>query len=209
MKGKSIYIILIISLVILLFGVFYVITAYVGTDNDKESNLLSYIEEQDSIMHDMITDMMSIPESQSADIDYLNGMIPHHKSAIKMAESYLKYSDSNDEMKKLAENIIKIQSAETEYMESLLKTVKETDGQKELHYISEYNDAMHSSHSHSNNYDSISQVFAEGMTEHHQMAISMSEIILKYGDNENVKTLAKNIIESQQKEIENMNKFLQ
>ena len=44
--------------------------------------------------------------------------------------------------------------------------------------------------------------------EHHQMAVDMAEIIIKYGEDEQVKKLAENIIDTQKKEIEEMNNFL-
>ena len=64
-------------------------------------------------------------------------------------------------------------------------------------------------HSHNNeNYEHIDMAFAEGMMEHHQMAVDMAEIIIKYGEDEQVKKLAENIIDTQKKEIEEMNNFL-
>ncbi|KSV64092.1 hypothetical protein N182_36520 [Sinorhizobium sp. GL2] len=50
--------------------------------------------------------------------------------------------------------------------------------------------------------------FVCGMIGHHMGAISMSEVELKYGDDEQAKTMAKNIIEAQKKEIEEMTKWV-
>ncbi|MCF7917735.1 DUF305 domain-containing protein [Candidatus Gracilibacteria bacterium] len=43
--------------------------------------------------------------------------------------------------------------------------------------------------------------FVTGMIPHHQGAIDMAQIVLKYGKNEEIKTLAQNIIKAQQEEI--------
>ncbi len=180
------------------------------SDNNVDNEIDEFIKEQDSIMHSMMSDMGSLEYSGSADIDYLMGMIPHHKSAVEMAESYLKYGGENDNMKALAENIITTQNEEIDLMNNMLKSIKSenTGDETSRMYTEEYVNMMEHSHSHSVNYDSIDKIFAGGMSEHHQMAVDMSEIILKYSKNEEVKKLAENIIETQKKEIEEMNNFL-
>ncbi|MBY5355273.1 DUF305 domain-containing protein [Rhizobium leguminosarum] len=50
--------------------------------------------------------------------------------------------------------------------------------------------------------------FVCGMIAHHMGAISMSEVELKYGDNEEAKQMAKKVIETQKKEIEEMSKWV-
>ncbi|MBW9055191.1 DUF305 domain-containing protein [Rhizobium mesosinicum] len=50
--------------------------------------------------------------------------------------------------------------------------------------------------------------FVCGMIAHHMGAISMSEVELKYGDNEEAKQMAQKIIDAQKKEIEEMSKWV-
>ncbi|WP_087004748.1 CopM family metallochaperone [Rhizobium sullae] len=50
--------------------------------------------------------------------------------------------------------------------------------------------------------------FVCGMIAHHMGAISMSEVELKYGDNEEAKQMAQKIIAAQKKEIEEMSKWV-
>lgn len=50
--------------------------------------------------------------------------------------------------------------------------------------------------------------FVCGMIAHHMGAISMSEVELKYGDNEEAKADARKIIDAQTKEIAKMTKWL-
>lgn len=182
------------------------------TEAAVNDNISNYLAEQDNIMHNMMTAMMNTENSGSADIDFLAGMIPHHESAIEMAESYMKYGPENDEMKKLAENIIITQSEEINQMNDFIKSIKEsgvTDENNEEKYLEEYNQIMHNNHTHSErNYNNVDMAFAEGMIEHHQMAVDMADLILKYGSNEDVRKLAENIIDAQKKEIEEMNNFL-
>lgn len=180
-----------------------------GNDND---NISSYVAEQDNIMNNMMDSMMQVESTGNADISFLAGMIPHHQSAVEMAESYIRHGAENAEMKKLAENIIVTQNEEINQMNDMIKSISESgesDAGKEASYLKEYNQAMHSGHSQNkNNYDNIDTAFAEGMIEHHQMAVDMANLILKYGNNAEVKKLAENIVELQKKEIEEMNSFL-
>ncbi|MBY3597159.1 MULTISPECIES: CopM family metallochaperone [Rhizobium] len=50
--------------------------------------------------------------------------------------------------------------------------------------------------------------FVCGMIAHHMGAISMSEVELKYGDNEGARQMAQKIIDAQKKEIEEMSKWV-
>jgi hypothetical protein len=51
--------------------------------------------------------------------------------------------------------------------------------------------------------------FACGMIAHHIGAISMAEVELKYGDNEEMKTTAQEIIDAQTKEIEELTAWVE
>lgn len=183
-----------------------------GSETTGNNDISGYVTEQDNIMNNMMESMMNVESSGNADISFLAGMIPHHQSAVEMAESYIRHGAENAEMKKLAENIIITQNEEINQMNEMIKSISESgenDAAKEASYLKEYNQIMHNGHSHSqNNYESVDMAFAEGMIEHHQMAVDMANLVLKYGNNEEVKKLAENIVEVQKKEIEEMNSFL-
>ena len=70
-----------------------------GHSASADQNLNSYLADQDRQMDQMMTGMQGIPESGSASVDFLTGMIPHHQAAVDMAESYLKYGGENKELK--------------------------------------------------------------------------------------------------------------
>jgi uncharacterized protein (DUF305 family) len=50
--------------------------------------------------------------------------------------------------------------------------------------------------------------FVCGMIAHHTAAINMSEVELKYGDDQQAKSMAEKIIEAQKKEIEEMTNWV-
>lgn len=184
-----------------------------ASSSETTDSLSQYLQEQDMIMSEMMTNM-AVEPSGNASIDFLRGMIPHHKSAIDMAESYLKYGGTNSALKQLAVDIIEAQTGEIEQMNHLIQEIEtsgEKDEKKEQNYLKAYEKMMsghhHMNHGTSSNQD-VEQAFAEGMMMHHQMAVDMSRDILNYTDHEEVRQLAEMIIQAQEKEIQQMQSIL-
>ena len=67
-----------------------------------------------SAMDAMMTNMM-IPYSGNPDVDFINGMIPHHQGAVAMAKIVLEHGTDPD-VRKLAEGVIAAQEAEIKWM---------------------------------------------------------------------------------------------
>ena len=76
-------------------------------------------------------------------------------------------------------------------------------------YSGMFSDDSMSHHINPSGVDNIDQAFAEGMIMHHQMAVDMARDILDYSEQEEVKKLAQDIIDVQEKEIEQMQKLIQ
>jgi uncharacterized protein (DUF305 family) len=58
---------------------------------------------------------MAVDYTGDADVDFVNGMIPHHEGAVEMAKIQLKYG-KDPELKRLAKSIIVSQGKEIRYM---------------------------------------------------------------------------------------------
>ncbi len=74
-------------------------------------------------MHD---DMSSVKESNNADRDFVNLMLPHHQAALEMAKAELLYG-KDPQMRRLAQEIVTDQQSEIDLMQRWLqqhKTVK-------------------------------------------------------------------------------------
>ena len=67
----------------------------------------------------MHTDM-NVPLTGNADRDYVAGMIPHHEGAVDMAKVLLRHG-TDPELRKLAEDVVRSQSAEIVMMIGLLR----------------------------------------------------------------------------------------
>lgn len=177
------------------------------------SGVDSYLKAQDKIMDQMMEDMELKEKTGSSSLAFLTGMIPHHESAIEMSGEYLKYAPEDARFRQLAEDIITAQTSEIEQMKKMMEDIKggyQTDGTKEEAYLKEYNEMMeghHSGHSSSDTED-LDTAFAEGMIMHHQMAVDMARVIIKYSDNDSVTDYANSVIELQEQEISQMQDFL-
>lgn len=194
-----------------------------GADN-ADSDHARYMQEETAIMDRMMRDMELKKDTGNAALDFLDGMIPHHEAAIAMAESYLNHGGDQEKLKPLAEDIITAQKSEITQMKDMLKRITDS-GKTDLEAAGAYREAYqkmmtghHDGHNPGDHMSgsgntsgasgTIDTAFAEGMIMHHQMAVDMAKAILDNTDEQDVLTLARQIIDAQEEEISLMQEVL-
>lgn len=149
-----------------------------------------------------------------ADIEFVQGMIPHHEQAIEMSDLALERSD-NPEVVDLAERIKAAQGPEIEQMQGLLDEWGVDAGgeghggghggggghegmlsEEELTALGAAEGA------------SFDRLFLNGMIAHHRGAVTTSQTELQEGESAEAKELAQAIIDAQQAEIAEMEQLL-
>jgi uncharacterized protein (DUF305 family) len=138
------------------------------------------------------------------DRNFIEQMIPHHESAIAMAK-LAQQKTSRPEIKSLADDIITSQSDEIIKMRYWyeqwygVEVPKQNtaNGMMSMMYDSSDIDTLRQA-------VDFDKVFLEEMIPHHQMAVMMANMLKSGTGRQDMKTLARDIISSQSKEIDMM-----
>lgn len=149
---------------------------------------------------------------ENIDRHFIEQMIPHHADAIAMGHLALEQAE-HQEIKDLGQNIIESQSAEIDQMKSWYQgwfNVAVPDvfagtshgmGSGMMHGGMMNNESDIESLRTAEPFD---KAFIEEMIPHHQMAVMMAQMLKNSTTRPEMKQLADNIIEAQNKEIEQM-----
>ena len=163
-------------------------------------------------MDTMHADMTAGLQANNADEMFAKGMIPHHEGAVAMAKVQLQYG-KDAEMKALAQKIIDAQQGEIKFMQDWLASNEAK--QPTAPNVDEIAKAYQAGNSKSHNammqgmMDNDADVaFVKGMIPHHQGAVDMADVQLKYGKDKAMLQLAQQIKDAQNPEIQQMQHWL-
>lgn len=141
-------------------------------------------------------------------------MIPHHEQAIEMSDVLLAKEDVDPAVADLAQRIKDAQGPEIELMKGWLAARGASMPSEDMGDMSHggMDDGMMSHDDMTALEDAdgatASRLFLEQMIEHHDGAIEMAQSVLKNGKSPDVRTLAEEIIATQQSEITEMRQLL-
>lgn len=151
----------------------------------------------------------------SMDAHFIEQMIPHHDDAILMADIALEKAE-HQEIKLLAQDIKRTQSAEIEQMKTWYKG---WFGKEVPDVFAGTSHGMGSGMMHMGmmgdatdidelkNATDFDKTFIEQMIPHHQMAVMMAQMLERTTTRTEMKQLAQDIIEAQTREINSMREW--
>lgn len=159
-----------------------------------------------TLMNHMMDQMKRIQSTGSPDNDFAALMKAHHLGAIEMAEWEV-VKGTDPQIKQMAQKMIDDQQREVSELNTFLSGHGAHGGGDAF-----FKEAMASMNNMKMDMDhtgSVDRQFAQMMIPHHQSAVDMARAYLKSGGHEEkLKTMANNIISSQQKEINDLQSWL-
>ncbi len=164
------------------------------------------------IMDTMMERMESAQLSGIAETDFLIQMIPHHEAAIAMADYEISHGKDFD-MLQLAKSIAAEQTNEVQLMNLLLQHINKVKTKVSPGYHDLVMQAMNSMmnampENELLNNNTVDKAFALVMLPHHRAAIDMAKAVMKFSGDKQINAFAKDIISSEEIEIEQMTSFI-
>ena len=160
----------------------------------------------DMMPEDMARHMVA-PNSEYSDERFIDAMVPHHQGAVEMAQVALENAE-HEQIRRLAEDIITAQEAEIEE----LKQIKDQEygtsevpmemSQEEMRAMGMTADPQELA-----NQEPFDVRFIDAMIPHHQSAIVMANVALEESKNAQIRQIAGNIVNAQEREIEQMQRW--
>jgi uncharacterized protein (DUF305 family) len=138
---------------------------------------------------------------------FVAAMIPHHESAVDMAEIATKRGES-EFVRKLADDVISTQNAEISTMrreDEVLDTAGVKLGSLD---VPDHMTGMDDDPAELRKAKPFDRAFIEMMIPHHEGAVTMAKAELDKGEDPELKALAEDIISAQEREINEMREHL-
>lgn len=148
-------------------------------------------------------------QARKTDKAFVSGMVPHHESAVDMAEIALENAEHR-ELRQMAERIISAQEAEIAQMKRAHRRIfsaalrPSSMSHSELG-LSADEAGMEMDMSMLEDAEEFDREFIDMMIAHHQGAIRMARVELARGGDPELKKLAQAIVDAQAEEIDQMN----
>ena len=149
------------------------------------------------------------PATGYPDVDFVKSMIPHHEGAVTMAEIE-KQSGKDQFLQNIATNLVQSQEAEVAVLKawlsrqdlSSMKIIPEAI-KANYAFMMSMMDGMSVSFTGNTDVD-----FARTMIPHHQGEIDMARVVLQFGRDAEIRTLARDTLSAQEAELSSLKEWL-
>lgn len=173
---------------------------------------ITYLDKFYSIFDEMMRGMTGAALNCSISYNFIVQMIPHHKAAIEMSRNILQYT-TNKSIQDIASGIIEEQTKSIADMEAILDFCCGYENtQEELGiYLGKVNSVMNSMFYKMNNACATNQIncnFMREMIPHHEGAVEMSRMALRFSICPQLMPILDAIITSQERGIVQMQNLM-
>ncbi len=177
-----------------------------------DSDMQCYLASYRNILENMICGMTKAKLINSISHNFITQMIPHHKAAIEMSKNLLLYSNYIP-LQEIALNIIKEQTKSIHDMENIFCTCSRVCNPcEDLSAFQQQMDRIMQTMFHAMKHavpdPNVNITFMREMIPHHEGAISMAKITLKYRICEGLAPILNAIITSQEQGVAEMKLLL-
>jgi uncharacterized protein (DUF305 family) len=185
--------------------------AFVACDDDDGLETQDHdANEMMSILHDMSEEMKAMQMTGDADHDFAMMMRMHHQGAINMGNKEIEKGDDAT-IKSMAQTMINMQQSEIQELQAFLDSHTVAPSPEGEMWDMEAMEAMERMDKNADlevlTGDSDHD-FAILIIDHHQSAMDMAQSLLHHGHHEDLKEMAKKMIEDQSKEINDLQNWL-
>ncbi|GAB3045419.1 uncharacterized protein (DUF305 family) [Spirosoma oryzae] len=161
------------------------------------------------MMDSMMVCMDTVPASPSADQYFLALMLPHHQGAVDMATYEISHG-RNTQLVQMAKSIRAEQQIDMQWMNRWLRdlTHVQTSDPDHVRLQGQAMMTMMKQLPPAGLLRDTDQAFARLMVPHHQAAVVMAQIVIRYGQDPAVRRYAERLISAEQIEIDQLHEFI-
>lgn len=175
-------------------------------------NTQKYLQCYNQILSDMMNDMTHATLLSSLSMTFINQMIPHHYASIQFSKNLLLYT-THTELQNIAYQLINTQSIVIKDMMNIYNTCTNQNIQKQINgYLGAYEQittTMFSSMKKAEPSNDINLSFINQMIPLHYGTIQISQNLLEYPINKELKSIINTMISTQKQVLRQLKSLLQ